>query len=334
MKKSNYPRNYPVWVLIFFIGISIIVSFIQSYGSKDDKSSDEVTTTILNSPLASPLGFNDQEKGPILLEILSPISYIGGNYVETGVKSWVAKIEAARKDPKVTGLILRINSPGGSVGASQELYQALVRFRESEKPIVTSVIDICASGAYYAAAPSDYIVANSGSVIGSIGVILTATEFIELYKKVGIKFDVIKSGEFKDILSPARELTREEREHLQGIIDYSYQQFLGDVLRWRAGDNKTTERKITEAANGLIYNSQDAIDIGLIDAQGDLEVAKEKMAELLDIPYEDLKIRNDNNIIERLGIRVPFGTFGKLSELLSKLADLIPSSNKGLEYKY
>ncbi len=332
MKKSNYPRNYPVWALIFFIGISIIVSFIQSYGSKKSISSEEPPTAILTAPLTTPLGLDSQHEGPILLEILSPISYIGGDYVEKGVKSWVSRIEAARKNPKVTGLILRINSPGGSVGASQELYQALVRFRESKKPIVTSVIDICASGAYYAAAPSDYIVANSGSVIGSIGVILTASDFIELYKKIGIKFDVIKSGEFKDILSSARELTREEREHLQGIIDYSYQQFLNDVLRWRAGDNKTTERKITEAANGLIYNSQDAIDIGLIDAQGDLEVAKEKMAELLDIPYEELKMRiEDDSLLDRLGVRF---TLGKFAELVIKLVDLIPSSNKGLEYKY
>ena len=312
-------KNYQLWVLLGFIGVAIVISF---FNIRTEQSQYEVSP---ESDLTSGINFIETE-GPIILEILEPIFYLQAEwYVSSGVKRWIKIIERAKENPKITGIILRINSPGGSVGASQELYEALKRFKESGKPLVTSVIDICASGAYYAALPSDHIVANYGALVGSIGVRITSADFTGLYEKLGIGFTEIKSGEFKDILSPARKLKESERKHLQQIVNFSYEVFLNDVLKWRAKD-KAEERKITEAANGLVYDSKQALELGLIDGQGDLIAAKKKMADLLGVPYEKMKIKSlSKNFLENLGQQFPLFQF---------VNSLFPKAQTLLEYRY
>ena len=312
-------KDYLVWLLLGFIGIAIVISFVD-IGNLADESKETDYLSLIKGIEAV------ETEGPIILEILEPIFYLQGEwYVSSGVKRWIEIIESAKENPQITGLILRINSPGGSVGASQELYEALKRFKESGKPLVTSVIDICASGAYYAALPSDHIVANYGSLVGSIGVRITTADFTGLYEKLGIGFTSIKSGEFKDILSPSRKLKESEKEHLQQIVNFSYEVFLNDVLEWR-GKDEERRKKITAAANGLIYDSRQALNLGLIDQQGDLTAAKKKMAELLNLPYEEMKIRKPSqNLLRELGVEFP---------LFKVINSLFPRSPALLEYKY
>ncbi|MBI3589941.1 MAG: signal peptide peptidase SppA [Candidatus Melainabacteria bacterium] len=174
----------------------------------------------------------------------------------------------ATNDPSVKAIVIRINSPGGTVAASQELYQAVLKARK-KKPVVITMGDIAASGGYYIASAADAIFANPGTLTGSIGVISSYLNFYDLLNKIGVKGIVIKSGEYKDIGNPTRPLTDKERKILQAILDDSYKQFLNDVAR---GRNIPVE-KIALLAEGLIYTGAQAKKVGLVDYLGDYNKA-------------------------------------------------------------
>ncbi len=192
----------------------------------------------------------------------------------------------AAKDNSVKGVLLRLNSPGGTVGMSQELYDAVSTVRK-KKPVVVSMGDLAASGAYYTAAAADKIVANPGTLTASIGVILQSINLQELMNdKLGVKAVTIKSGQFKDILNPYRPTTPEERALLQHIIDTSYQQFLGAVLEGRtrgikdAKEKLAREKSIRAVADGRVVIGEDALKVGLVDELGGLEDAKKLLQEM------------------------------------------------------
>lgn len=237
---------------------------------------------------SSAMGFKNRIA---VLSIESPIvfnSTSGGLFPKpSGVKVWSKTVRDLAEDPSVSGLLLRVNSPGGTVAASQEMLNALKVFKDSGKKIVVSVMDLCASGAYYISLPADAIVANRGSLVGSIGVILQAPEFSELMKKLGIEVNTIKSGAFKDILSSSREMTEAERASLQSVVNSMYSDFLEDVLRYRGGIEK--DEAITKIADGRVLHAQAAIEHYLIDEIGDYYQAKEKMASLLELSESDLQ---------------------------------------------
>lgn len=235
-------------------------------------------------------------KSIAVLEIFAPIYYeaSGGPFgASSGVRNWIESVDRAASDPEVVGLLIRINSPGGTVGASQELFEALKRFRKKDKKIVVSVVDLCASGAYYISLPADKIVANPGSLVGSIGVIISSPEFSELLGKLGIRFNTLKSGEFKDILSPSRHMTDAERASLQAIVDVMYRQFLGEVLSWRTSKSKNTDAEslIRGRADGRILSAEEALRVGLIDEIGDGEKAKKELALLCGLPTDKVRVK-------------------------------------------
>ncbi len=230
------------------------------------------------------------------LEVFAPIYYEGGGspfQPGVGVRDWIAVVDLAKDDPEVKGLLIRVNSPGGTVGASQEFLEALKRFKKEDKKIVVSVVDLCASGAYYISLPADKIIANPGSLIGSIGVIISSPEFSELLTKFGIRLNTIKSGEMKDILSPSRTMTEAERSSLQAIVDVMYRQFLAEVLFYRQPRSRQpdAERQIRARADGRILSAEEALKVGLIDQIGDRETAKKELALLCGIPLEKLRIK-------------------------------------------
>ncbi len=186
----------------------------------------------------------------------------------------------AAKDTSVKGVLLRINSPGGTVGMSQELYDAVLAVRQ-KKPIVASMGDLAASGAYYTAAATDKIVANPGTLTASIGVIIQSVNAEGLLtNKLDIKPITIKSGKFKDILSPYRAPTSEDTQLVQHIINTSYHQFLNAVIAGRTMGMKDPAQKaelaqrITAIADGRVVIGEDAQKIGLVDELGGLEKAK------------------------------------------------------------
>ncbi len=181
------------------------------------------------------------------------------------------------------GLILRIDSPGGTVGDSQEIYSAINRLKTKGCKIIASFGNISASGGVYIGVAADKIVANPGTITGSIGVIIRGNNISELLNKIGIKFETVKSGLFKDILSPDKPLSEEGRALLQNLIDDSYEQFTNAVSVGRnipIGDVK-------KFADGRIFTGSQAKELGLVDEIGDEYKAREIAAEMTNT---DLKI--------------------------------------------
>lgn len=182
------------------------------------------------------------------------------------------KIVEERKFP---ALLLRIDSPGGTVGDSQEIYQALRALQDKVK-IVASFGNISASGGVYIGMGAAHIVANPGTITGSIGVILRGNNLERLLDKVGVSFKVIKSGPYKDILSFDRELTDSEKSILQELIDVSYRQFVGTIAEAR----RLSEETVRSFADGRIFTGEQALQLGVIDRLGTEADARRWAAEL------------------------------------------------------
>ena len=181
-------------------------------------------------------------------------------------------------DKDVKAIILRIDSPGGGVGPSQEIYREVMKIRPKKK-VVTSMGSVAASGGYYIASASDLIVANPGTITGSIGVIMQFSNFEELLKKIGIKGVVLKSGEHKDIGSPFREMTPEEKKIMQEVLDNVHQQFIQAV----ADGRKLDRAKVAEIADGRIMTGEQAKNLGLVDQMGNLQDTIEITAKMVGI---------------------------------------------------
>lgn len=173
---------------------------------------------------------------------------------------------AERSDIKA--IVLRINSGGGVVGASQEIYEK-VKDLKNKVPIIVSVDNAAASGAYYAALESDMIVANHGSLVGSIGVILDYPVMTELFDKIGLHVETVKSGELKDSGSPTRPVSRADREYFQAVVDDQHDQFINAVA---IGRNLPVD-DVRELADGRIFTGNQALELSLIDTIGTFEDA-------------------------------------------------------------
>ena len=174
------------------------------------------------------------------------------------------QLKEAREDPMAKAILLRINSPGGSTGATQEIAEEMDKIRSSKKPIVVSMGDMCASAGYWLASKGNYIFATPATLTGSIGVYMDYNNIEDLMGKVGVRNEKIKSGAHKDILSMYRPMTADERELLQGIVDDIYHQFVQTVADGRHMD----EAKVKEIADGRILTGKQAQDLGLVDAMG------------------------------------------------------------------
>lgn len=191
------------------------------------------------------------------------------------VQETLKAIKQYRKDKNVKAIVLRIDSPGGGVAPSQELYRE-VRRTLSEKPVVASLGTVAASGGYYVASATSRIVSSPGTITGSIGVILIYPNFKELLDKIGYSMVVIKSGKYKDTGNPDREMTSEERQLLQSTIDESWRQFVSDVSKGR----NMPEEKIRQIADGRIMTGQAALELGLVDELGNFQDAVDAAARL------------------------------------------------------
>lgn len=229
----------------------------------------------------------------------------------------VQKIQRAKEDSSVKALVLRVDSPGGSVGASQEIYRALEDFKSTGKPLVVSMGNVAASGAYYISAPADIIFANPGTITGSIGVIVQHTDIKELLEKLGIKTTAIKTGRFKDTLSPFRELTPEEKEYLQKTIEDAYEQFLQAILKYRS--RKISEDRLRQVADGRVFTGRMAKELGLVDELGNLQDAINKARQMAGVPQARVYYMEDRR-----------GLLKRLME--GKVENLIPPSPLMLYY--
>ena len=176
----------------------------------------------------------------------------------------------------IRAIVFRIDSPGGGVAASQEIYEAVKRVRDTGKPVVVSMGSVAASGGFYVACGADTIVANPGTTTGSIGVIAEFINLKELYKKIGISFESIKSGRYKDAGSPHKPLTQGDKKYLQSFVDDAFDQFVDVVINER----NMSRKKVLQFADGRVFTGKQAKENGLIDLLGDYEFAIQLAAEL------------------------------------------------------
>lgn len=183
----------------------------------------------------------------------------------------VSQLRQARLDDAVKAVILDLNTPGGSVVASDQIHSEVLELRRAGKPVVASMGEVAASGGYYVASAAERIVANPSTFTGSIGVILVLLNLEGTAGKIGVEPIVIKSGRLKDIGSPFRTLTEEEREILQAMIDESYDRFVDVVSEGR----HLPETEVRELATGRPYTGSQARDLGLVDRLGNFDAAVE-----------------------------------------------------------
>jgi protease-4 len=188
----------------------------------------------------------------------------------TDPKNIIHSLKEFREDDSIKAIVLRIESPGGGVGPSQEIFREVRKTIKSKK-VIASLGAIAASGGYYAAAGTNGIVANPGTITGSIGVIMSYTNFREVLNKIGLMPVVVKSGEFKDMGSPVREMTDRERKLLKNFVDTVHRQFVSAIIE----GGKMDRAKVEAVADGRILSGEKAKALGLVDRLGNLEDAVE-----------------------------------------------------------
>jgi len=182
----------------------------------------------------------------------------------TNSQEIVEQLDAFGKDKAIKAVVLRIDSPGGGVAPSQEIYAAVKGLRKDKK-VVASLGAIAASGGYMIACAADKIVANPGTITGSISAIMYFANAEDLLKKIGLKSSIIKSGKYKDIGSPIREMTDDEKKILQELVDDIYNQFLDVITK----DRKTSPEEIKRIADGRVFSGRQAQKLKLVDFLGD-----------------------------------------------------------------
>jgi protease-4 len=183
--------------------------------------------------------------------------------------SIVRQFKEYGEDNSIKAIILRVNTPGGGVAASQEMYEMIKSVRDAGKPVIVSISSLGASGGYYAACGGSIIVADGGSLVGSIGVIINLTNFKDLAEKIGVSQTIIKSGDLKDAGNPLREINEKDKEYFQEIVDDSFEQFLEVVSKERKMNMDTLKLYAT----GRVFTGRQAEKIGLVDSIGTYEDA-------------------------------------------------------------
>lgn len=215
------------------------------------------------------------------------IAVVNLDFTILSSESIVRQFNKFRDDNSIKAIILKVNTPGGGVAASQEMYEIIRKTRDKGKPVIVSISSLGASGGYYAACGGSIIIADPGSLVGSIGVIMNLMNFKELAEKIGVSETIIKSGELKDAGNPFRDINEKDKEYFQDIVNDSYDQFLEVVSRER----KMDKEKLKEYANGRVFTGRQAKDIGLIDSLGTFEDAVRIAAGMAGIDGEPALVR-------------------------------------------
>ncbi|WP_353684043.1 signal peptide peptidase SppA [Thermodesulfovibrio sp. 3907-1M] len=257
-------KNKPLKILFIIIGILLLLSLI---------------ITIMESGLS-----------PGKVAIVN----IKGVIVDS--KQAIDEIKQYRKDPSIKAIVIRVDSPGGAVVPSQEMYEEIKR-TISVKPVVVSMGSVAASGGYYISCPATKIIANPGTLTGSIGVLIEIPNIKGLLDKIGVKAEVIKSGRYKDITSPFKPLQSDEKEVLQRLIDDVHEQFIKAVAEGR----KIPVEKVRKIADGRVFTGLKAKELGLVDEIGDLDYAIKVAAQLAKIKGEpEIVTKKSTLLIELL----------------------------------
>jgi len=296
-KKRFWP-----WFVLFLILIIVLISMLAS---KESEDSNGYLKRIHESYL---YGTGEDKVALIKVE-----GIIEGSFKEPGrtgtdpVREFSYALKKAREDDAVKALVISVNSPGGGITASDIMYHKLLDFKQSDKPVVALLGDLAASGGYYVIAPADRIIAHPTSITGSIGVIMLNFNIEGLMAKLGVNDVTIKAGKHKDLLSPFRQITPEERDSIQKIVDLMLDRFIGIIAESR----KMDKAKVRDLADGSVYYAGQAVELGLVDQIGYLEDAV--------VLARDLAGLDDSQVVEYgppptilslLGIEYPGNPWG------------------------
>src|SRR5438105_3309757 len=253
-------------------------------------------------------------------------SSIPGNVSDSMVEDMRAALQQARDDSRVKAIVLEIDSPGGEVTASDEIYNAVVKAR-AKKPVVIYMDSLAASGGYYVSCGGKFLMANETTITGSIGVIIQTLNYEQLFNKVGLASVVFKSGKFKDILNGARPMTPEERELIQSFVMQTYDKFLGVVAKERGLPADVLRNSI---ADGRILSGKDALNSKLIDGLGQIDDAFAKAKQLGNAPQATVIKYGPPFSLSRL-----FRAFGRTGDSKIQLElpkQLVPPLESGRAY--
>jgi protease-4 len=248
-----------------------------------------------------------------LLQKKSNKAHIGVITIEGAImesKDAIEMLQNAEEDKQLQAIILRIDSPGGAVGPTQEIYEEIQRI-DKIKPIYASFGSIAASGGYYIGAATRKIWANPGTLTGSIGVIMEFMDLSKLYEFAKVSPQTVKAGRYKDAGNPARSLTVEEKDMMDKLIAGVHKQFIGDIMKRRS---KLIKGDINELAQGQIFSGESAMEVGLVDAMGSLWTAGRQI-------HTDLKLK-DEFALKFIGKKKKMGfldIMGSLEESVSNL---------------
>lgn len=274
--KRNRNRNIMIGCGIIFVFFAVILTFVGLLQLQFQKK--VAHRVVSRNPFLPEMSAGGDRIGVIYISgVIHSGRSAGGFFGEdtAGSDSLVRLIEKAGRDDGIRAIVVRVNSPGGSAAASQEIFNALKRAREkSDKLIVVSMGDVAASGGYYISAAADVIYANPATLTGSIGVIMSLLNYQGLFDKLGLSEKTIKSVEHKDIGSPYREMTEQERMILQKAVDSIHVQFLKAVAEGR----KMKLQDVAKIADGSIYTGEQALEIKLVDRLGGMQDAIEYAA--------------------------------------------------------
>ncbi len=238
------------------------------------------------------------------------IALIEINGVISDATEIIREFRIAEKDSSIKGILLRVNSPGGAVGASQEIYRAIEKIRD-KKPVVVSMGNVAASGGYYVSVPANIIFANPGTITGSIGVIIQHVDATQILNKIGLKIENIKSGENKDILYPNHSLTPEQKKLIQKTILDVYDQFVNAILKYRP----INREKLLQVADGRIFSGKEALELKLIDKIGNIQDAIEELKKLTKSPKAIvIRLSKKETLLEKiLGTKLNLSLNGYIS---------------------
>jgi protease-4 len=317
MATGSPRRRSKKWILVLAVVLLLLCGASVTAGT--------LAMVALSGYRESHLGVGDAVAVVRVEGVISSGESLSG-YTEGAFSERIVKhLKWAESDSSVKAIVLRINSPGGGVVASHEIYDKL---QGIDKPIVASMGETAASGGYYVACATDKIVANPATMTGSIGVILQVVELDELLEEIGVEVVVIKSGAFKDVGGFHRDMTDEEQALFQAMIDEMYEDFVHIVTEGRG----LPEEKVRELADGRVYTGAQAKRLGLVDEFGNLPRAIELAAEMGGIEGEPRLVeyrRRELSLFELLfGMASPTPPFSEVLDLLE--LEAIPS----LQYRY
>jgi protease-4 len=262
-------------IFLSVVIICAMVAILLSFKSMNNKN--EESEFLSNSPVIAVVNIFGTVMGGEGTE--NPFSQTNAALSGTVMK----EIRKASNDPNVKALIIRLNTPGGSVTAAEEISREINRFKEkTHKPVIAAMGDTAASAGYWLAAHADKIYANNTTLTGSIGVYMPYMNFNGIYDKIGLKTKKIKSGKFKDIMSPDRPMTKEEEQLLQNMVDEMYEQFVDVIVEGR----HMPREKVLELADGRVYTGRQAKKLGLVDDIGNYYDVLDATAKMVGIEGE------------------------------------------------